>query len=494
MTSATSTLPALKSSEVIREQNEAPLGLFEAERNYRLETEGKNYSELKSDNEIEEEEEEEVSHESPQYEGTAEGTPEKITTSQQLSSFKMNRNPITIQVLNPVPKDGKFDKYVIYTIKGSDKDGNFEVTRTQHQFTEIRSLLVQRWPGCYVPAIPPKRMLTKTTADFLEQRRKQYEMFCQKMSEIPYLHYSAEYQLFLKSTSENITFELNRFPKTDYVEIMSRLDLTFTDAIQREITNKTTEKIEHFKDFLEKTKEPFKKYKKILKSIAKARRKYLSQFANLQESIATGFETNILKGFEDPIDHHPIARGDKNKIFDLKESVGKIRITSSVDPIEFLHAWMKSEEKEVEGFLDSIRQRDNLIMLRGKILEKQKAKARELDKVANGSITLKTLFSMKGKAIEMDTMEKQIANFNKEVELLKMLIEKVTLILAYTEIDKFRRKKAEQYHQVITMASQNEIIKLKDMTAFWSYLLAKNELVKNNINYETVKTVKSYNP
>jgi len=90
--------------------------------------------------------------------------------------------------------------------------------------------------------------------------------------------------------------------------------------------------------------------------------------------------------------------------------VGKIRITSSVDPIEFLHAWMKSEEKEVEGFLDSIRQRDNLIMLRGKILEKQKAKARELDKVANGSITLKTLFSMKGKAIEMDTMEKQIAN------------------------------------------------------------------------------------
>ena len=132
--------------------------------------------------------------------------------------------------------------------------------------------------------------------------------------------------------------------------------------------------------------------------------------ANLQESIATGFETNILKGFEDPIDHHPIARGDKNKIFDLKESVGKIRITSSVDPIEFLHAWMKSEEKEVEGFLDSIRQRDNLIMLRGKILEKQKAKARELDKVANGSITLKTLFSMKGKAIEMDTMEKQIAN------------------------------------------------------------------------------------
>jgi len=481
--------PSQKSSEVFKENSEVPIGLFEAEKNFRLETEEKQDSDLRSENE-----EEEVSHESPQYataEGTAEGTPEKTTYSLRLSTFKMNHNAINIEVMNPTPKDGKFDKYVIYTIKGSDKQGPFEAQRTQQQFLEIRALLVARWPGCYVPAIPPKRMITKTTANFLEQRRKQYEMFCQKMSEISYLHYSAEYQLFLRSTSLDITFELSRFPRTDYVEIMSRLDATFGEAIQREVTNKTTEKIEHFKEFLEKTKEPFIKYKKILKSIAKARRKYLSQFSYLQESIATGFETNILKGYEDPSER-PILRNEKNNQFDMKESVGKIKITPNIDPIEFLHAWMKAEEKEVDGFLDSIRQRDNLITLRGKILEKQKAKARDLDKVANGSITLKTLFSTKGKAVEMDTMEKQIANYNKEVELLKMLIEKVTLILAYTEIDKFRRKKAEQYHHVITMASQNELIKLKDMSAFWTFLLAKNEFVKNGSNFETVKTVKSY--
>lgn len=81
-----------RSSEGVREQSEIPIGLFEAERNFRLDTEEeKPDSELKS----EDEEEEEVSHDSPQHitgEGTAEGTPEKIVDSQRLSLFKLNHN------------------------------------------------------------------------------------------------------------------------------------------------------------------------------------------------------------------------------------------------------------------------------------------------------------------------------------------------------------------------------------------------------------------
>jgi len=35
-------------------------------------------------------------------------------------------------------------------------------------------------------------------------------------------------------------------------------------------------------------------------------------------------------------------------------------------------------------------------------------------------------------------MEKQVASYNKDAELLKMLIEKVTLILSRSEIDRFK--------------------------------------------------------
>ncbi len=96
--------------------------------------------------------------------------------------------------------------------------------------------------------------------------------------------------------------------------------------------------------------------------------------------------------------------------FNLMESKEKIKINSTVDPIDYLHAWVKSEEREVEGFLEAIKQRDVLRMLRGKILEKQKIKAKSLDKIANGGFSLKTMFSSKKKTDELDAMEKEIAN------------------------------------------------------------------------------------
>ena len=94
----------------------------------------------------------------------------------------------------------------------------------------------------------------------------------------------------------------------------------------------------------------------------------------------------------------------------MRESAVKIKVTAQVDPLEFLHAWMKAEERESQGFLDSINQRERLISLRGRLLEKQKNTQRTLEKAAMGNLTLKIFFSTKSKEAEMSKMEKQIAN------------------------------------------------------------------------------------
>jgi len=99
----------------------------------------------------------------------------------------------------------------------------------------------------------------------------------------------------------------------------------------------------------------------------------------------------------------------------MKESAVKIRVTAQVDPLEFLHAWMKAEEREAQGFLDSIKQRDRLVSLRGRLLEKQKDTVKTLEKAALGNLTLRTFFSTKGKASEMDAMERQIANVRNRI-------------------------------------------------------------------------------
>lgn len=48
-------------------------------------------------------------------------------------------------------------KYIVYTIKGSDKDGVFETYRRYSDFNVLKKFLVKRWPGCFVPAIPEKK-------------------------------------------------------------------------------------------------------------------------------------------------------------------------------------------------------------------------------------------------------------------------------------------------------------------------------------------------
>jgi len=41
-------------------------------------------------------------------------------------------------------------------------------------------------------------------AKFIEERRKGLDVFCKAITAIPYLHYSEEYQLFIKTTSGDI--------------------------------------------------------------------------------------------------------------------------------------------------------------------------------------------------------------------------------------------------------------------------------------------------
>ena len=67
---------------------------------------------------------------------------------------------IKIMVTDPIVKDG-VQKYVVYNIKGFDKDGQFEVLRRYSNFYVLRSALLKRWPGCFIPPLPEKKTLVK---------------------------------------------------------------------------------------------------------------------------------------------------------------------------------------------------------------------------------------------------------------------------------------------------------------------------------------------
>lgn len=63
----------------------------------------------------------------------------------------------TITVSSPEVSSDK--SHINYKIHGKDSDGEFEVSRRYRDFLAVRTLLVQYWPGCYIPQIPPKQMV-----------------------------------------------------------------------------------------------------------------------------------------------------------------------------------------------------------------------------------------------------------------------------------------------------------------------------------------------
>jgi len=83
--------------------------------------------------------------------------------------------------------------YHVYTITGADKDGDFKCLRRYSEFYAVRAVMVTRWPGCYIPALPPKKPMGNKDSLFVEDRTKLLDFFLRNISEIAYLYYSEEF-------------------------------------------------------------------------------------------------------------------------------------------------------------------------------------------------------------------------------------------------------------------------------------------------------------
>jgi hypothetical protein len=109
----------------------------------------------------------------------------------------VEKEETAFSVSNPV-KQG----YVSYTVRGHDKEGVFEGSRRYKDFHHLRTYLVARWPGVYVPSIPPKQSVGNKKDKFVENRMYFLDRFLKKIGEIPHLINSKEFQIFARPSGE----------------------------------------------------------------------------------------------------------------------------------------------------------------------------------------------------------------------------------------------------------------------------------------------------
>jgi len=162
----------------------------------------------------------------------------------------------------------------------------------------------------------------------------------------------------------------------------------------------------------------------------------------------------------------------------LTSTISKLRESAKKDSLEKIHEFIKQESYEIGSFLEAISMREKYDTYRTKTQEKQKSETSDLQKIIGGKTTFKTIFSTKSKEEEISSLEKQIVKTTKEVENLTMIHDMITLVIAYTEIDKFKGQKIGKYHTIIKHCAEVEAGNNHNIQDYWAIIF------ENAINAE----------
>lgn len=71
------------------------------------------------------------------------------------------QEPPILEVKNPTLIKGAATKHHTYQIRGTDAQGPVEVVRRYKEFNHLREVLFSRFPGLYVPPMPPKQKIVR---------------------------------------------------------------------------------------------------------------------------------------------------------------------------------------------------------------------------------------------------------------------------------------------------------------------------------------------
>ena len=122
-------------------------------------------------------------------------------------------------------KDG-ITKYTSYSLRGTDVPET--LNRRYRDFDALRNKLTERWPGVYIPNIPPKKVVGAHEQDFVDNRKEMLNRFCDKLSTIRYLFESEEMKVFLENVRD-VPKAMSSVPQHSYEELLKKYSHTFTE-------------------------------------------------------------------------------------------------------------------------------------------------------------------------------------------------------------------------------------------------------------------------
>lgn len=333
-------------------------------------------------------------------------------------------------------KEG-LSKKIFYLIVGADKSGEFQISRRYTEFALLRSVLINMWPGFYIPKIPTKKKIGNLEPEFIEKRKKLLELFLKKMSNLEYMYESPVVQSFLHDKSDFKSAVKNLF-QTDIKNsenIVAKFPRYANDSLSPDIDEKLIDAEKVFKGAIDN----------------------LNSLANKASALVEHFdiyESDLIE-FMNNLKNLGIAYTGKALEYSARDSF--------FNPYVIILDWAIAEMLDLEAICEAIESRKRYEGVVSGLESKLENFKKNLAKVQSGKRSLTQL-------LKRDSIENIEAKTQSDIESMenglttsRLCHKVITLRLANKEIPMFKAAKLETYKHIMKVFANASIQELSQL-------------------------------
>ena len=377
----------------------------------------------------------------------------------QLSTYQM-------YIDNPKKVEKTIGSYIAYTLDGTDLTE--QLTRRYSDFFALYEKLLQRWPGVYIPRIPPKKITGNQDPSMIKTRMRLLNRFCLNLANIDYL-YKAEETTIFKNNIPDVANSINKLPELNYSDLLSRMKEAFPEFNENYDIIIGKSKISEFENFLKKCQKNIEEFQNSVNLASEKREIERKQYFEMIQGF-TNYEKDNMISYAD--DNQNCLIFTNSAYSSLSDKVLKLK-QEMINPFIAFKHWLEEEELDVEAMLIAIRQINQLLEEEEKLKEKLISLEEEIKKGQAGQVSFfKGLFKKKEDIIAETEKEKEITD--QKIKDLEVII-KIVGDNMENQIEVFKNDKTQNYYKYLKMFAILQRESNKVVRELWT-------LVKNALN------------
>ena len=389
----------------------------------------------------------------------------KTTLAEIRASPETNKYPMYVK--DPVLNDAMI-KYVTYTLAGRSINQDHLIRRFS-DFFALREKLVERWPGIFIPSIPPKKAVGNLEPKNVDHRMRKLNDFCYKLSHYSFLMNSEEVQMFQTATGD-CGKAITALPKLSYTDILQKYQSTFTNYYENYDIILGKGKMIELSSFLKRALKNIKAFKETVTTAYSRSEDEIERYISMMKSIQE-YETKTLAEYVEDSNKLIFTNGDKSDIIDRMSALD----TTLLNPYKYLLDWIESEEMDLEAMLETL---DGLTGL-NTTMEKLQQKIDNIDRdLKNGTYEKKgfmKIFSSEKNSKE--GLENQKQKCEEDIEALKMIL-KIAHCNMECEFGHFKEEKVKMYHKNIKLFAITQRGNNKFLEDLWKDIKTNLNLIR----------------